>query len=245
MFDPAIIFHRTSTGRDEIQQKSHGLTQSERLVLIMVDGVSTYQQVRSKLPVLTEDRFARAVGKLQAKELILEVFLPVEGQAPEELERTVIDRFLQQDPLDPVTIMLRDPEEELDYLAQYSTKQKTASESVAAIPVMEATGADQPPVSSISPQMHPAPVSAADFDVDELHTELLDEFARQLKERQQAKPPRPDRTEQAELRTARRSSSRSTRAREEEVHAIPQWTYWMIAVGCAFIAGYLIARIGS
>lgn len=245
MFDPAIIFHRTSTGRDEIQQKSHGLTQSERLVLIMVDGVSTYQQVRSKLPVLTEDRFARAVGKLQAKELILEVFLPVEGQTPEELERTVIDRFLQQDPLDPVTIMLRDPEEELDYLAQYSAKQKAAPDSAPAIPAIEAASADQSPTSSTSPQMHPTRASADDFDVDELHAELLEDFARQLKERQLAKPPRADRAEQAELRAARRSSSRSTRTREGEAHVIPQWTYWMIAVGCAFIAGYLIARIGS
>lgn len=243
MFDPAIIFHRTSTGRDEIQQKSHGLTQSERLVLIMVDGVSTYQQVRSKLPVLTDDRFARAVGKLQAKELILEVFLPVEGQTPEELERTVIDRFLQQDPLDPVTIMLRDPEEELEYLAQFSTKPKTAPESEPPIPAKEASNAAPAPASSTSPQAPPTPASAADFDVDELHTELLDEFARQLKERQQSKQ-RPERTEHAEHRAARRSSSRSTRA-EEEPHAIPKWTYWIIAVGCAFIAGYLLARIGS
>src|SRR6478735_8918813 len=113
MVDPSVIFQRTEAGRDEIRQKSHGLTQSERLVLIVVDGVSICQQVREKLPALTDERFTRAISKLQKKELILEVFLPVVGQVAEELEPAVVDRFLQQDPLDPVTIILCDPDEEL------------------------------------------------------------------------------------------------------------------------------------
>src|SRR3954447_10347598 len=100
MFDPTIIFQRTHTGRSEIYEKKCGLTQSERLVLIMIDGITSYSGVRGKLPVLAEERFRRAVNTLLTKELVSEVFMPVEGQSAEEVERTVIDRFLQQDPTD-------------------------------------------------------------------------------------------------------------------------------------------------
>ena len=70
MFNPSIIFQRTHAGREEIKQKSHGLTQSERLVLIMIDGVASYQGVRDKLPALTDVRFERALKKLHQKELV-------------------------------------------------------------------------------------------------------------------------------------------------------------------------------
>ncbi|MGE5649345.1 MAG: hypothetical protein ACM34A_04035, partial [Bacillota bacterium] len=90
MFEPNVIFQRTQAGRDEIYEKQRRLTQSERLVLIMVDGTTSYQGVRNKLPVLTEERFQRALTTLHKKELILEVFLPIEGQQPEEMEQTVI-----------------------------------------------------------------------------------------------------------------------------------------------------------
>ena len=120
MIDPCLIFQRTQAGRDEIQQKSYGLTQSERLVLIMVDGASKTHTVRSKLPVLTDERFYRALGNLQKKELIAEVLLPLAEQPAEELEPAIIDRFLQQDPLDPVTIILLDPDEYLDGHAEVS-----------------------------------------------------------------------------------------------------------------------------
>ena len=248
MFDPSIIFHRTQAGRDEIQQKSHGLTQSERLVLIMVDGVSTSQQVRSKLPVLAEERFQRAVQKLQAKELILEVFLPVEGQTPEELERTVIDRFLQQDPLDPVTIMFRDPEEELEYLAQFSREQKQKAAS-AATP----TSTDTSPGAPASANgKQPTTVSAdtvvadeePDFLSDVMQNELVEQFARELKERQAARPDRPERSSASERESARRDAARAAR-QKPAVRSTPQWAYWLIALGCAFIAGYMLARFGS
>lgn len=247
MFDPSIIFHRTQAGRDEIQQKSHGLTQSERLVLIMVDGVSTYQQVRSKLPVLADDRFQRAVQKLQAKELILEVFLPVEGQNPEELERTVIDRFLQQDPLDPVTIMFRDPEEELEYLAQFSNEQKKKSTSAqASTAAMTSTGAPESE-SSKQPATANAAVAAVDpepdFLSDVLQNELVEQFARELKERQVARPDRPERST-SERESARRDAAREAR-HKPAISSTPQWAYWLIALGCAFIAGYMLARFGT
>ncbi|HEY0848160.1 MAG TPA: hypothetical protein VGE12_22525 [Noviherbaspirillum sp.] len=245
MFDPSIIFHRTQAGRDEIQQKSHGLTQSERLVLIMVDGASTFQQVRSKLPVLTDDRFARAVQKLQAKELILEVFLPVEGQAPEEIERTVIDRFLQQDPLDPVTIIMRDPEEELEFLARFSVTPKPQPASVPG----PTPSIPQAPVStSVTPQTSES-ASEKGGDDEELHTEMIDLLASELKERQQARPARTESAAAFERRSDTHAPARGSRHRAHEdaqpKRAAPHWGYWMIALGCAFIAGYVLARIGS
>ena len=120
MFDPTIIFQRSHTGRNEIYEKKCGLTQSERLVLIMIDGVTSYSGVRSKLPALTDERFSRAVNTLLKKELILEVFMPVEGQEVEEVESAVVDRFLQQDPTDPLTIISFDPDEStLAFTAQH------------------------------------------------------------------------------------------------------------------------------
>lgn len=245
MFDPSIIFHRTQAGRDEIQQKSHGLTQSERLVLIMVDGASTFQQVRSKLPVLTDDRFVRAVQKLQAKELILEVFLPVEGQAPEEIERTVIDRFLQQDPLDPVTIIMRDPEEELEFLARFSSTPKPQ-----VTPGHELENQGTTSGSITMPAVEPnAPTASEAADDDELHTELIEELANELKERQQSRLPRVEKQASPERISESRTRDRESRHHKYEdasrKSAAPHWGYWLIAVGCAFIAGYILARIGG
>lgn len=249
MFDPSIIFHRTQAGREEIKQKSHGLTQSERLVLIMVDGVSTFEQVRNKLPVLAEGRFTRAVQKLQSKELILEVFLPVEGQAPEEIERTVIDRFLEQDPLDPVTIIMRDPEEELEFLARFSTASTARpAASTVAEPVVTTAAPAARPALDARPQAEPVPL--VDSDEDELHTELINQLANELKERQQSRPPR---TEKSGVSSGggseSRKSSREGRPRSHEVgtskQSSSQWGYWLIAVGFAFIAGYFLARMGG
>lgn len=243
MFDSSIIFQRTLAGRDEIQQKSHGLTQSERLVLIMVDGVSTFQQVRNKLPVLADDRFARAVHKLQAKELILEVFLPVDGQAPEEIERTVIDRFLQQDPLDPVTIIMRDPEEELEFLARFSATPKPQVPNPVPEPqVVEGR------ISAITNREPPVQQEKEVLDDDELHTELINELANELKERQQARPVRSEKMAFQEGIPEPRHDREGRHRKHLESNrktGTPHWGYWLIAVGCAFIAGYIFARIGA
>jgi hypothetical protein len=118
MIEPTTIFQRTQVGRDEIYKKSRGLTQSERLVLIVIDGTTSFDGIRKKLPVLTDERFNRALSSLQKKDLVLEVFLPMGEMESDEVESAVIDRFLQQDPLDPVTIIVMDPEEEFEALAE-------------------------------------------------------------------------------------------------------------------------------
>ena len=110
----SAVFQRTESGRNEIKNKMHGLTQSERLALIVIDGVTSYGDLRRKLKGLTEERFERALSKLLQKNLIFEVLLSLDDSVAEEFDSKTIDLFLQQDPLDPVTIMSINPEEEFD-----------------------------------------------------------------------------------------------------------------------------------
>ncbi len=88
------------------------MTQSERLVLIIADGVSSYAGLRIKLKSLARERFDRAVRKLMDKGLLYEVMFPEEGQAPDMVDPEVMDRFLKQEDDDPVSIISFDPEEE-------------------------------------------------------------------------------------------------------------------------------------
>ena len=154
MFDPTIIFQRSHTGRNEIYEKKCGLTQSERLVLIMIDGVTSYSGVRSKLPALTDERFSRAVNTLLKKELILEVFMPVEGQEVEEVESAVVDRFLQQDPTDPLTIISFDPDEEFGVFGRPISPPGLAQEAQAAMAESVASVEPSPPVQPHIPELH-------------------------------------------------------------------------------------------
>lgn len=112
MIEPGTIFQRTQQGRDEIHHKSHGLTQSERRVLIMIDGAASYGDLCGKMSGLAEVRIERAISTLLQRDMILEVLLPVAGQEAEPLNEAAVARFLRQDPLDPGTIISFDPEEE-------------------------------------------------------------------------------------------------------------------------------------
>lgn len=250
MTDPATIFQRTHSGREEIHQKSHGLTQSERLVLIMVDGVSSFKEIRAKLPVLTDDRFSRALQKLQAKELVLEVFMPLDGQAPDELERTVIDRFLQQDPMDPVTVILRDPEDELGMLShgmQTSAWMSSPAPVVSAAetaPVMtsasEAVVEDAPlltvPTSPPSRPIWPEPTLDAD-DVQAADA-LTEELRVRRVQKQSITSTQP---------VAVQSPDPVIQQSYEELNPFKavHWGYWLIVSGLSFIVGFVLARITS
>ncbi|HVL77367.1 MAG TPA: hypothetical protein VM406_15240 [Noviherbaspirillum sp.] len=219
MFSETTTFQRTHTGRTEIHEKKSGLTQSERLVLIMIDGVTPFSGVRAKLPVLTEDRFARAVQTLLNKDLILEVILPVEGQAPELVERTIIDRFLQQDPLDPVTIMYREDDER--FAGYIPTQQKTAGAASAA-------RVEQAP--DVQPYHNRVPAPNLLDDRDEEAAEEIGAAAR-------AKAlEHPLNSIQF---IPRRVEKSPTGAKAEATG----WQYWMLAVIGAFILGYAFARL--
>lgn len=240
MFEPTMIFQRTQTGRDEIYEKKRGLTQSERLVLIMIDGTTPYQGVRSKLPVLTEERFQRALNTLLKKDLILEVFLPVEGQQPEEMEQTVIDRFIQQDPTDPLTIISFDPEEDFGVFGP--------AVSVIKEEVRPAAPAVAPPAVIMQESTAMPPAARSPLEGSGALDESLIQQADALAEEVRAQRPRHDKAiDQAQHRQPQH------RPRSEGKAAVPgpssrptglHWGYWLIAVGLAFIIGFVLARLG-
>jgi hypothetical protein len=109
----SAIYQRTDAGRMEIQLKKQGLTQSERLLLIVVDGRAPLSELGEKLKVLEGNRVIRAVEKLACKHLIYEVLMVSAVPKADAFDTEVVDRFLQQDPLDPVTIVSFD--DEYDY----------------------------------------------------------------------------------------------------------------------------------
>lgn len=237
MFLSTTIYQRTQVGRDEIYRKQAGLTQSERLVLIMVDGTTSCQDIRTKLPALKDERFERAMHTLLKKELITEVFLPVEGQESEQIETEVVNRFLHQDPADPVTIISYNPEEDFDELPL----QKTPEISVK-------------PVSSI-PELDVvvAPVPA----VDEAHAKMADSLQQEM---QALSIERRQRLEQAPKVIPEHEPMQSLKLQQDlppKAQLQPQppqtlnerggigfhWGYWLIGIGLSFIIGFFFVNL--
>jgi hypothetical protein len=111
-YSETVVFQRTDLGREEIYNKKKGLTQSERLVLIMVDGTSAYAQLQVKLKSLVKARIERALHTLIDKGLVLEVLFADASYEQPEVDKAVVDKFLLQEAFDPVTVMSFDPEED-------------------------------------------------------------------------------------------------------------------------------------
>lgn len=108
------IYQRTDAGRIEIQSKKQGLTQSERLILIVVDGRTPLVELGEKLKGLENGRIRRAIERLLTMHLIFEVLMLGASVKADMVDSGVIDRFLQQDPLDPVTIVSFDADYEYE-----------------------------------------------------------------------------------------------------------------------------------
>lgn len=100
------IFGRTVPGTQEILAKSGRLTQSERLVLIVLGDQIGFAELLHKLPALSPQRIETALGRLLQLELAYEVLVPValEGDAG-ALSENAVQAFLQQGSMDPVTVM--------------------------------------------------------------------------------------------------------------------------------------------
>ena len=93
---------RTLKGEVEIRKKSHVLTQSQRLILAAVDGISLISDLQRKLGGMAKRRFTLAIADLTARGLVEES--TDEMSVPVKLETKFIEKFVRQDPLDPVTI---------------------------------------------------------------------------------------------------------------------------------------------
>lgn len=94
---------RTQNGRDEVLDKTHVLTQSERMLLVLVDGVTSTEGLKQKLRGMGERRFILAIERLAAKGLLEEVAAPWNRQE-KRLDTATVERFVQQGRLDPVTV---------------------------------------------------------------------------------------------------------------------------------------------
>ena len=213
------IYQRTLAGRDEIYHKRAGLTQSERQVLILIDGVTPSQGVREKLSALKDERFERAVRTLLKKELISEVFLPIAGQEAEQIETAVVDRFLQQEETDPVTIISYDPEEDFGDIPPQSSDALTAP-----IPELDVVVSPVPAVDDVHARM-----------ADSLQEELQ---ARQVERRQHVAPPTPSPIPREPTHLQQIPVAQSRQPEGIGMH----WGYWLIGLGIAFIVGFVIAR---
>ncbi|MBV8633675.1 MAG: hypothetical protein JO002_04235 [Burkholderiaceae bacterium] len=97
-----IKLQRTQKGEGEIRKKSHALTQSQRLILASVDGVSQIAELQRRLGGMAKRRFALAVADLTARGLVEEAKNPM--AVPDKLDLRMVERFVRQDPSDPITI---------------------------------------------------------------------------------------------------------------------------------------------
>src|SRR5512134_2514257 len=104
----SMIYRRTDRGVREVYEKSHQFTQSERLILILLDGRLNVAGLKTRLPSLNDERIERAMRKLQDAGLVEPMGsgdltrgnTPIDGR----LEPEAVAQFLEQSDLDPVTI---------------------------------------------------------------------------------------------------------------------------------------------
>lgn len=100
------MFGRTVPGTQEILNKSGRLTQSERLVLIVLGDQIEFDQLLSKLPALSRDRVDRALTRLLELELAYEVLVAEPSAEPgTAIPVKALQAFLSQSDNDPVTVM--------------------------------------------------------------------------------------------------------------------------------------------
>lgn len=130
MIKQDTVFQRTQTGRDEIHNKLHGLTQSERRVLIMADGITQYAELCQKMSGLSEMRIEKAFHTLLQRGLVYEILMPLAEQEPDQLDVAVIDKFLRQESHDPITIITFDGEDDLELEAMFERTLPEVKEAI-------------------------------------------------------------------------------------------------------------------
>jgi len=101
------LFGRTSLGGQEILQKSGRLTQTERLVLIVLGDQIRFEALAAKLSSLAPERVERALIRLVELNLAYETqAAPVdEAAGAATIPAGAMREFLEQGEADPVTVM--------------------------------------------------------------------------------------------------------------------------------------------
>ena len=106
----SMMYRRTDRGVREVYEKSHQFTQSERLILILLDGRLNVAGLKTRLPSLNDERIERALGKLQAANLVEPISYEAgkgNGSVSPDttpLEPEAVAHFLEQTDLDPITV---------------------------------------------------------------------------------------------------------------------------------------------
>jgi hypothetical protein len=144
----SMVYQRTDQGVREVYEKSHQFTQSERLILILLDGRLNVAGLKTRLPSLNDERIERALRKLQDAALVEPMGLgdPARnnGSAARGLSPEAVAQFLEQSDLDPITIFGDSDEAVASELVRARVEQAAAQlarEVAAAPPVPSSTTA--------------------------------------------------------------------------------------------------------
>lgn len=234
------VYQRTENGREEIRRKTHGLTQSERLVLILVDGVTDSDTVRSKLKGLSDERFGRALTKLVRNHLVQEVLMPIPGQGAETVDDSVADLFLRQDALDPVTVISADPEDEYDSTLHPLPATQTFASSVSATGTVDLhlwkvkTGTVDDPFPLIRTESRIVPPT----DIKPMHQPIGARTVRKAEPQIPAATGQPTASQGSTASAVRLSATRDSESyRSERTSELPQqsevkggflWLFWVV-----------------
>ena len=145
----SMIYRRTDRGVREVYEKSHKFTQSERLILILLDGRLNVAGLKTRLPSLNDERIERALKKLQDAGLV-EPMGAMDGVgmggpgAPDgRLEPEAVAQFLEQSDLDPVTIFGDSDESVASELVRARVEQAAAQVAREAAAQARATSAQR------------------------------------------------------------------------------------------------------
>ena len=95
VFQDEIIFQRTEMGANEIRSGKVVLRHNERLVLVLIDGVTSYAELRTKMRGLVRERFDLALSGLQEKGLIVDILFPLIDEHRDAIAPEILVDFLQ------------------------------------------------------------------------------------------------------------------------------------------------------
>ena len=144
----SMMYRRTDRGVREVYEKSHQFTQSERLILILLDGRLNVAGLKTRLPSLNDERIERALRKLQAANLVEPISYESgkgNGALPDTtpLEPEAVAHFLEQTDLDPVTVF-GDSEEAIAAELVRASVEQAAAQLAREATVMGSVGSSQP-----------------------------------------------------------------------------------------------------
>lgn len=94
-YQDSVIFQCTDSGNAEIHRGKMVLLHNERLMLVLIDGVRTYVELRAKKHSLTRDNFDRALDGLKQKGLVVEILFPLIDRQKDVIAPDILVDFLK------------------------------------------------------------------------------------------------------------------------------------------------------